>query len=112
MIMFNSTAPSALVPVGGPNRIAAPGSGAKIALVCALSLCLMLIAFSARERRLTVALALLAFALVIGSSACGGGSGSSTPPPSGGTPTGTTAIVVTAKSGSIQRSVSVLLTVN
>ena len=36
----------------------------KIALVCALSLCLMLIGFSSAKRRLSLALALVAFALV------------------------------------------------
>jgi hypothetical protein len=70
----------------------------------------MLIGFSSAKRRLSLALALVAFALAFANVGCGGGGGggSTTPPP--GTPVGTN-VVITATSGSIHRSVAVLLTV-
>ena len=108
-VTFTSSAAAVLNPVGGPGRIASPGAGMKIALVCALSLCLMLIGFSSAKRRLSLALALVAFALVFANVGCGGGGGGSTTPPPG-TPVGTN-VVITATSGSIHRSVAVLLTV-
>jgi subtilase family serine protease len=107
-ITFTSSGAAILLPVGGPDPIASPGSGVKVALVCALSLCLMLIGFSAKERRLSLALVLVAFALVFANVGCGGGGGTTPTPP--GTPVGTN-VVITATSGSIHRSVAVLLTV-
>jgi hypothetical protein len=98
-----------LAPVDGPHRVAPLASGAKIALLCALSLCLMLVGFSAKQRRFSLALVLVAFALAMGSAGCGGGGAGSSPPPPG-TPVGTN-VVITATSGSIHRSVAVLLTV-
>ena len=109
-VMFTSTAAANLAPLGGPNHIALPGSGVKIALVCALSLCLMLIGFSAKQRRFSLALVLVAFALAIGSAGCGGGGNGTPPPPPPGTPV-ITNVVITATSGSIHRSVAVALSV-
>lgn len=109
-VTFTSSAAAMLAPVDGPNPSAPLASGAKIALLCALSLCLMLIGFSAKQRRFSLALVLVAFALAMGSAGCGGGGGGSTPPPPAGTPVGTN-VVITATSGSIHRSVAVLLTV-
>jgi len=110
-VVFTSTAAANLAPLGGPNHIALPGSGVKIALVCALSLCLMLIGFSAKQRRFSLALVLVAFALAIGSAGCGGGgNGGGGGGGGGGTPV-ITNVVITATSGSIHRSVAVALTV-
>jgi subtilase family serine protease len=108
-VTFTSSAAAVLNPVGGSNRVASPGTGAKIALVCALSLCLMLMGFSSSKRRLSLTFALMAFALVFANVGCGGGGGGTTTPPPG-TPVGTN-VVITATSGSIHRSVAVLLTV-
>jgi subtilase family serine protease len=109
-VTFTSSAAAVLSPVGGSDRIAAPGTGVKIALVSALSLCLMLIGFSSPRRRLSMALSLVAFALVFASVGCGGGGGggSTTPPP--GTPV-ITNVVITATSGTLHRSVAVSLSV-
>jgi subtilase family serine protease len=109
-VTFTSSAAAVLSPVGGSDRIAAPGTGVKIALVSALSLCLMLIGFSSPRRRLSRALSLVAFALVFASVGCGGGGGggSTTPPP--GTPV-ITNVVITATSGTLHRSVAVSLSV-
>ncbi len=106
-VAFTSAGAAVLVPVGGSNRIALPGTGVKIVLVCALSLCLMLTGFSSSKRRLSFTLALVAFALVFANVGCAGGGGTTTPPP---TPVATN-VVITATSGSIHRSVAVLLTV-
>jgi subtilase family serine protease len=115
VIMFQTTAPSSVIPVGISKHIVLPGSGATLALVSTFSLCLMWIGFSHRHRRWSTALALIAFALVFASVGCGGGSGGGGGGGGGGvggTPAGTTNVVVTATSGSIQRSVAVTLTVN
>jgi subtilase family serine protease len=106
-VTFTSSAAANLVPLGGPNHIAPLASGARIVLVCALSLCLMLIGFSAKQRRFSVALVLVAFALAIGSAGCGGGGNGGG---GGGTPV-ITNVVITATSGSIHRSVAVALSV-
>ncbi|HEY4709115.1 MAG TPA: S53 family peptidase [Candidatus Acidoferrales bacterium] len=109
-VTFTSSAAAVLGPVGGSDRIAAPGTGVKIALVSALSLGLMLIGFSSPKRRLSMALSLVAIALVFASVGCGGGGGggSTTPPP--GTPV-ITNVVITATSGTIHRSVAASLSV-
>jgi len=109
MVTFTSSGSALLNPVGGSDRIALPGAGVKIALVSALSLCLMLIGFSSGKRRLSMALALVGFALVFANVGCGGGGGGTTTPPPG-TPVSTN-VVITATSGTIHRSVAVLLTV-
>ncbi len=111
-ITFQTTAPSTLTPTKPTARIGLPGAGAMLALVCLLSISLMWMGFSDRNRRWTAVLALAAFAMVFASVGCGGGGGGSVPPPTDGTPVGTTNVVITATSGSIQRSVSVAFTVN
>ena len=70
----------------------------------------MLIGFSSPRRRLSMALSLVAFALVFASVGCGGGGGggSTTPPP--GTPV-ITNVVISATSGTLHRSVAVSLSV-
>jgi len=109
-ITFQTTAPSALVPV---TRVAPPGSKLPLALVLAISLALIGIASWKTNRRWGAVLALLAIAFVFTNAGCGGGNGGG----GGGggmpgTPVGTTNVVVTATSGSIQRSVAVTLVVN
>jgi subtilase family serine protease len=111
-ITFQTTAPSMLTPTKPTARIGLPGPGAMLALVILLSIGLMWIGFSKGNRRWTTALALVVFAIVFASVGCGGGGGGTGPPPTGGTPVGTTNVVITATSGSIQRSTSVALVVN
>ncbi len=112
-ITFQTTAASGLAP--SVRRIVPPGPGITPALVCALSLCLMFIGFRKGNRRWGAVLALIAAAIVFANVGCGGGSGGGGGGGGGGnpgTPLGTTNVVVTATSGSIQRSVSVALVVN
>jgi subtilase family serine protease len=115
-ILFQTTAPSMLAPINTPDHVGWPGIGTMIALVFAFCISLLLLGASIRNRRWTVALALAAFALVFVSAGCGGGGsgggGGGGGGGVGGTPLGTTEVVITATSGSIQRSVSVALTVN
>jgi len=111
MITFTTIAPSMLAPIRMPNRIGWPGIGTMIALVFAFCTCLLLLGSWNRNRRWTVALALAAFAFVI-SAGCGGAGGGGGRGGNPGKPIGTTAVLITATSGSIQRSVVVNLTVN
>ncbi len=113
MVTFTTIAPSMLAPIKTPNRVVWPGIGTMIALVSAFCISLLLLGSSIRNRRWTVALALAAFAFVFISAGCGGaGSGGGGGGGNPGTPTGTSSIVITATSGSIQRSVVVNLTVD
>jgi subtilase family serine protease len=115
VITFQTTAASTLTPAKPPAHIGLPAAGAMLALVCVLSICLVCIGFSNGNRRWTAVLALAVFAILFVSVGCGGGSGGGGGGGGGGnpgTPLGTTNVVITATSGSIQRSVSVALTVN
>jgi hypothetical protein len=116
VITFQTTAPSMLTPAKPPAHIGLPAAGVMLALVCVFSICLMWIGFSNGNRRWTAVLALAVFAILLVSVGCGGGSGGGGGGGGGGgnpgTPAGTTNVVITATSGSIQRSVSVALTVN
>jgi hypothetical protein len=71
----------------------------------------LLLGFWDRRRRLGMAFALTTFALLVGIVGCGGGS-SSTGSTGPSTAVGTTTVVITGTSGTIQRSVAVTLTVN
>jgi hypothetical protein len=114
VITFQTTAASMLTPTRPPAHIGLPGAGITLAMICALSLCLMLVGFSKGYRRWSAVLGLAVIAIVFASAGCGGGSGGGGGGGGGnpGTPLGTTSVVITATSGSIQRSVSVALTVN
>jgi subtilase family serine protease len=116
-VTISTTAPSMLAPLERPNHIGPPAFGTALALAGALSACLLLIGFRHTQRRWSAALALIAFAFVFVGIGCGGGAGAGGGGGGGnsGTPLGTTSIVVTAKTTggtTIQRSVSVTLTVN
>ena len=109
-IMFQTTAATS---AGPAVRIAPPSSKLPLALVLAISLALIDIAFWKTNRRWGAVLALLAIGFVFSNAGCGGGNGGG----GGGgvmpgTPVGTTNVVVTATSGKIQRSVAVTLVVN
>lgn len=109
-ITFQTTAASGGAP--SARRIVPPGPGITPALVCVFSLCLMFIGFRKGNRRWGAVLALIAAAIVFANVGCGGGNGGGGGGGVPGTPVGTTNVVVTATSGSIQRSVSVALVVN
>lgn len=109
-ITFQTTAPSSVAPI---TRVAPPSSRLPLLSVLAISLALIGMAFWKNNRRWGAVLALLAIGFVFTSAGCGGGNGGGgggggNP----GTPVGTTNVVVTATSGSIQRSVAVTLVVN
>jgi subtilase family serine protease len=109
-VMFQTTAATSSVPA---VRVVPPSSGIAPVLVCASALSLLLMAFLKGHRRWGAVLALLVIGFVIVNAGCGGGSGGGgggggAP----GTPVGTTNVVVTATSGSIQRSLAVQLVVN
>src|ERR1039457_4061821 len=84
------------------------------ALTCAFSLLLLLLGFWDRKRRLSMAFATTTFALLVMIAGCGGGSSSGGGGGGGnpGTPVGTTTVVITGTSGTIERSVTVSLVVN
>ena len=116
VITFQTTAASMLTPAKPPAHIGPAGCRRHARVDCALSICLMWIGFSKGNRRWTAVSAVAVFAIVFVSVGCGGGSGGGGGGGGGGgnrgTPQGTTNVVITATSGSIQRSVSVALTVN
>ena len=113
-VTIKSSSTATLAPTGVPARVGPLGTGALVAFFSMLGLVLFLMHSSgAHRRRLRAALAMAAFAVVIAAFAgCGGGSGGGGGGGGGGGFTGTTNLVVTATSGSIQRSVVVTLTVN
>jgi len=109
-ITFQTTAPSSVAPI---TRVTPPSSRLPLLSVLAISLALIGMAFWKNNRRWGAVLALLAIGFVFTNAGCGGGNGGGgggggNP----GTPVGTTNVVVTATSGTIQRSVAVTLVVN
>jgi subtilase family serine protease len=109
-ITFTTTAAGKIAPTSRPNPFGSPTVGGIAALTCAFSMVLLL-GFWDRRRRLGMAFALTTFALLVGIVGCGGGS-SSTGSTGPSTAVGTTTVVITGTSGTIQRSVAVTLTVN
>jgi subtilase family serine protease len=116
-ITFTASDSAMLVPTDRPARIfGMPGISATALLLCilgALSAGLTLLGCGDSKRRSGLILAGAAFALLTVSAGCGGGSssgGGGATGPSG--PTGTSNVVVTATSGTIQRSVAVTLTID
>jgi subtilase family serine protease len=115
-----TTAASA-VPAWKLNAPAKWTPGQLVMLVCFLSMGVMTIGLRRREQRWSTAFGLIALATVVSCAACSGGGGSTTGGGGGsggggttnpGTPTGTSVIVITATSGTIQRSLAVTLTVD
>jgi hypothetical protein len=77
-----------------------------------LSLALLLIGFRAKHQRLSTALALMAFAIVVTMAACGGsGGGGGGGGGNAGTPIGSTTGTLTATSGSTVHSMNFTLNV-
>lgn len=113
-ITFTTTAASRMLPTSGPNHIGLPTMRGTAALTCAFSLLLLLLGFWDRKRRLSMAFATTTFALLVMIAGCGGGSSSGGGGGGGnpGTPVGTTTVVITGTSGTIERSVTVSLVVN
>lgn len=110
-ITFATAASGKMVPTNRPNHFGSPTVRGTAALTCAFSMVLLLLGFWDRRRRLGMAFALTTFALLVGIVGCGGGSSSSSGSGSS-TPAGTTTVLITGTSGTIQRSVAVTLTVN
>jgi subtilase family serine protease len=110
-IMFQTTGSTASVPA---VRMVPPSSRITPLLVTALALSLIAISFLKGNRRSGAVLALLVIGFVVTAAGCGGGGNGGGGGGGGGpsTPVGTTNVVVTATSGSIQRSVAVQLVVN
>lgn len=116
-ITISTTAASSAFPAKLPEHTL-PRMRFVIALSYAVAISLLLVSLYRKKLRWNTAFALIAFAAIISCAACSGGGGNSGGGGGGGgggnpgTPTGTTAIIVTATSGTIQRSVAVTLTVN
>jgi subtilase family serine protease len=115
-ITFTTTAASRMPPISGPNHIGLPTMRVTAALTCAFGLLLLLLAFWDRKRRLSMAFAMTTLALLVVIAGCGGGSGGGGGGGGGGgnpgTAVGTTTVVITGTSGTIERSVAVSLVVN
>jgi subtilase family serine protease len=119
-VTISTTAPSMLAPLSGPNDIELPALGAALTLVGTLSISLLLLRLCYTRRRWSTAGALVAFSLAFAIVGCGGGAANNGGGGGGGsggsgTPLGTSTFVITAKTtgaSTIQRSVSVTLTVN
>jgi hypothetical protein len=74
--------------------------------------CLLLLAWQASRRGRRLALAVILLSIGLATAGCGGGSSGSPPPPNPNeTPPGTYSITVTAADGSVQRTMTINLTV-
>ena len=110
-VTISTTAASMLTP---QNRPSGPGSwtvGSGIALASMVSLALLLLGFRAKQQRLSTALALMAFAMVVTMAACGGSGGGGGGGGNAGTPIGSTTGTLTATSGSTVHSMNFTLNV-
>jgi len=113
-ITFMAASTAMLAPSNRPTSFAGLSgtSGREILLVlCALCATLLVPSYGRGKRKSSAVLAAAALALLF--AGCGGGSSSNGGGGSGATgPTGTSNVVITATSGSIQRSVVVTLTID
>ncbi len=116
-ITITATSSAMLAPANRPTSFAglSGASGTTILLVlCALCATLLLLSYGRGKRKSSAVLAAAAFGLLLaagcgGGSSSGGGGGGGGGGPTG--PTGTSNVVITATSGSIQRSVVLSLTI-
>lgn len=111
-ITFTATSSAMLAPANRPTSFAGLSgtSGTVILLVlCALCATLLLLSYGRGKRKSSAVLAAAALALLF--AGCGGGSSSNNGGGGSSGPTGTSNVVITATSGSIQRSVVLSLTI-
>jgi subtilase family serine protease len=111
-ITFTATSSAMLAPANRPTSFAGLSgtSGTSILLVlCALCAAFLLLSYERGRRKSSAVLAAAALALLF-VAGCGGGSSSGGGGGSGAT--GTSNVIITATSGSIQRSVAVSFTIN
>jgi subtilase family serine protease len=109
-ITFTASSSAMLAPANRPNIFAGLSGTSRTAILlalCALCAAFLLLSYRRERRKSTAVFAAVTLGLLF-AAGCGGGSSNG----GGGGATGTSNIVVTATSGSIQRSVVVTLTID
>ncbi len=113
-ITFTATSSAMLAPANRPTTFAGLSGSSRttmLLVLCALCATLLLLSYGRGKRKSSAVLAAAALALLF--AGCGGGSSSNSGGGGGSSgPTGTSNVVITATSGTIQRSVVLSLTID